>query len=1113
MHASKHRATTVREYKQLASTLCAIPSSRLLLFATAPLADDTQLLEDGPGVAYHLAVGSAGRGFPSDIDPASSPSLLADACLIEERVRRMQTSITIHEEVPHGELLGQQLRARARRAESEAGRLSSVMEAAELRGALRRAERARVLAERRVLLLERQLSEAHRYAPGAAAFPQAMPTEAPQEPDQSAESRRSVAPTALGSTASQVLADAGREMGEMGDPMPTEVSIGQGVVEHGSRATATAFLLSLRREKSIDVGCLPPEHAHLASAIGALSGALQRSLALLAEDIYRDETHAISELVQNADDNAYADGVLPTWSLHSAVAADGRRVLWTANNEVGMADADVRALCDAGASSKAGRRGLIGRKGIGFKAVFKLSTSPHVLSRSFAFRFDLDANGRLGYVLPEPLDEPTVGALPRAARLMWQLGDSTGEGAPAYGSTVIYLPLREGAPNVDALRTALCERGTCLLFLRRLRRLEWCDHQTGEHAHAPCPTPHAPRPMPHAPCHMHRCDHQTGERFAVGRTTISSLSSAEIPPEVSSPAGAADGQVASAVADAAADAPSATHVPRLAESWRVSVEELHGSPGADTEAGSGGVRWAQRYLRCVATLRVPPALRGECTGAPTTDVILALPIPSSPTASPTPGSCGEALSNSVAPPRHLPRAQSHQIHCFLPVRDVGLRFAVHAEFATVSSRDDLHDSPFNRWLRDALPSLFVAAVAAQSAVASSTPSPALSFLPRGLRLAEPFWQPFVDGAIRELRSSALPALLDESGTLCPLSHLVSRPQGVSRSFLTSDQLHAATGLRFIDEAQAAADVAERSMPREGDGEGGAAEADSSVTSAALSELGIRPLTLRQMATAVAGQLHTAVEASWLVELYSACFHIGRRGEDGEAEGGLMAASAIIRSLAMFPMRTPPTAAAAESVAGTTIDGSCAPSTNASSAVATAAATVSSTSAPCWLTLTSCDAGPIYTGLPEPHAQRSDAWLASALPSLRLLHPSIRVAIAAASPHVSRGAERLLHSVGIGPASAADVVAIILHEHQANLVLRIDEGRPLRRLARLHAQLRVARCHQAHLPVEPPPLVLVPARRATGENVATHVDPTPCAIHRSLHAPSRVQMPSPAPRRQ
>ena len=53
-------------------------------------------------------------------------------------------------------------------------------------------------------------------------------------------------------------------------------------------------------------------------------------------------------------------------------------MVWTANNEVGMSHADVRAICDTNNSSKRTESGRIGRKGVGMKSVFKISSQPHV---------------------------------------------------------------------------------------------------------------------------------------------------------------------------------------------------------------------------------------------------------------------------------------------------------------------------------------------------------------------------------------------------------------------------------------------------------------------------------------------------------------------------------------------------------------------------------------------------------------------------------------------------------------------------------------------------------------------------------------------------------------
>jgi hypothetical protein len=74
-------------------------------------------------------------------------------------------------------------------------------------------------------------------------------------------------------------------------------------------------------------------------------------------------------ILQNADDNRYAAGAVPALEfllLPDAVAA--------LNNESGLTAADVRALCDVGASTKLAKA-YIGYKGIGCKSMFKVGGS------------------------------------------------------------------------------------------------------------------------------------------------------------------------------------------------------------------------------------------------------------------------------------------------------------------------------------------------------------------------------------------------------------------------------------------------------------------------------------------------------------------------------------------------------------------------------------------------------------------------------------------------------------------------------------------------------------------------------------------------------------------
>ena len=71
--------------------------------------------------------------------------------------------------------------------------------------------------------------------------------------------------------------------------------------------------------------------------------------------------------VQNADDNVYSENVEPT--LTFILQESGIIVL---NNEQGFSAQNIRALCDVGSSTKKGYFGYIGKKGIGFKSVFRV---------------------------------------------------------------------------------------------------------------------------------------------------------------------------------------------------------------------------------------------------------------------------------------------------------------------------------------------------------------------------------------------------------------------------------------------------------------------------------------------------------------------------------------------------------------------------------------------------------------------------------------------------------------------------------------------------------------------------------------------------------------------
>lgn len=78
--------------------------------------------------------------------------------------------------------------------------------------------------------------------------------------------------------------------------------------------------------------------------------------------------------IQNADDNSYPENVEPT--LAFILQELGVIIL---NNECGFSARNIRALCDVGNSTKKGTNaGYIGKKGIGFKSVFRVCETTHL---------------------------------------------------------------------------------------------------------------------------------------------------------------------------------------------------------------------------------------------------------------------------------------------------------------------------------------------------------------------------------------------------------------------------------------------------------------------------------------------------------------------------------------------------------------------------------------------------------------------------------------------------------------------------------------------------------------------------------------------------------------
>ncbi|KAK1945297.1 hypothetical protein P3T76_003830 [Phytophthora citrophthora] len=184
---------------------------------------------------------------------------------------------------------------------------------------------------------------------------------------------------------------------------------------------------------------------------------LERALKRLSDELYSESTHFVLELLQNADDNTYDDTVIPLGDF--TLTKDKEIVFY--NNEKGFSSTNIQAICDVGASTKAvDSDASIGKKGIGFKSVFKVSDDPQVHSNGFhiCFHAKNSTHGSgMGYILPYWLED-------------------TAKWKQRRGTTFV-LPLNETSVSRvrDISRSLLAFEPSVLLFLRRIRELRLRD--------------------------------------------------------------------------------------------------------------------------------------------------------------------------------------------------------------------------------------------------------------------------------------------------------------------------------------------------------------------------------------------------------------------------------------------------------------------------------------------------------------------------------------------------------------------------------------------------------------------------------------------------------------
>ncbi|CAN6713537.1 unnamed protein product [Malus baccata var. baccata] len=202
--------------------------------------------------------------------------------------------------------------------------------------------------------------------------------------------------------------------------------------------------------------------------LNPLTEDLHQAVKNLSLELYTKSVHFVMELIQNAEDNEYADGVDPSLEFvitsRDITGTGAPATLLVFNNEKGFSRKNIESICSIGRSTKKGnrKRGYIGEKGIGFKSVFLITDRPYIFSNGYQIRFNKEPclHCNLGYIVPEWVEEnPTLSDI--------QQIHSSGSALP---TTTLILPLKpdEVHPVKQQLSSMHPE---VLLFLSKIKRL------------------------------------------------------------------------------------------------------------------------------------------------------------------------------------------------------------------------------------------------------------------------------------------------------------------------------------------------------------------------------------------------------------------------------------------------------------------------------------------------------------------------------------------------------------------------------------------------------------------------------------------------------------------
>ncbi|KAL2539644.1 DNA binding [Abeliophyllum distichum] len=195
---------------------------------------------------------------------------------------------------------------------------------------------------------------------------------------------------------------------------------------------------------------------------------LHQAVKNLSAELYAKDVHFLMELIQNAEDNEYADGVEPSLEFvitsKDITETGANSTLLIFNNEKGFSPKNIESVCSVGRSTKKNKRkrGYIGEKGIGFKSVFLITSQPYIFSSGYQIRFNESPCSKcnLGYIVPEWVEENPI--LPEIKHIYGSSSD--------LPTTTIILPLKPD--KVKPVKQQLSSiHPELLLFLSKIKRL------------------------------------------------------------------------------------------------------------------------------------------------------------------------------------------------------------------------------------------------------------------------------------------------------------------------------------------------------------------------------------------------------------------------------------------------------------------------------------------------------------------------------------------------------------------------------------------------------------------------------------------------------------------